>query len=213
MKILAIMLMATLFVSCADQASTPVPGPGVSKSLVMETNVPFQEPILRPRYGCKGERLQHPKVIGWNQVNLPVAEVTNCGFSDSELAAAGYTYTGEVQAPIVSDGPYYTYPDSPYPNKDISPKVSEGLFWFLVWSTFLMLLALVVALWMQWYQQRRIADRPVAPAPPAQPVGMVSVPVGGYYFPPVTPGRKRKIIIDEFPEAPAPPPPAGEKTA
>ncbi len=70
-------------------------GPGVLKGVEATLEYYNQVPNTAPRYGCNGERLQGQKITGWTTESSTTTQTVPCKFSDEDLKAAGYTYTGE----------------------------------------------------------------------------------------------------------------------
>lgn len=159
---LGIFAMIFIFSSCTTDS---LPGAGVSKTV----HVAYMctEPELAPRYGCSGQMLSQPKVVGWKNIvdTLPAIAL----FSDEDLNAKGYFYKGKNTEPAQAS----------------SEKSGDDMGWWLL--AFLLLAC--AAVW-QLYRLAECCNRrrgetapPAAPASPAPPAPVAPAPTGALTIP------------------------------
>lgn len=155
-----------IFLATLTSCDSGLSGPGVSK--VVRENIPYfdEDPILGQRTGCAGQRLDQPKVIGWNSFIDTITRSNIWIFTDKELSDAGYVYkpsrqTDDVVTNTLSDAGNGFY------NSNLDP-----------WLKWLLILLLLVILFLALREAMRgnsnnpnttTAQPAPPPTPPADP--------------------------------------------
>lgn len=172
MKNLFLAAMAVLFIiltGCDTKPSTPLMGPGIHKTVTADTTIIEERPILANRYGCEGQELADPKVMGYTTERKVMTLSTLCGFTHEEITAVGYNYTGKpaarggrintpstenvTPAPIAETGS-----DSGFPWGWIEWLLGIALLLGLLWLLFWML-----SRFATWVTEKKEPNNPPAP--------------------------------------------------
>ncbi len=86
---------AFLFSCNRQEKNTETPhgnGPGVNAILTIDTSVNCVSPVLQPRYGCDGKRLQGERVTGWQSSRVPLVYDKVISIDGYDLAHQGYRF-------------------------------------------------------------------------------------------------------------------------
>lgn len=86
----AVAIITAASLSSCSKNDKPITGPGLTKQIT-STRVEMI-PITAPRYGCAGQILKHPKLLGMEPELYTTSETIK--ISDEEIQDIGYTYTG-----------------------------------------------------------------------------------------------------------------------
>lgn len=107
-------------------------------------------PITAPRYGCGGQTLRHPKLLGMEPRFYPTSETIKV--SDQDIRDAGYTYTGGTTTRSRS-------------RSEIIDTTYEDLFTWIVAILFVLVLVLIII----GIARKLFSQNEQAPPPPASP--------------------------------------------
>lgn len=155
--LVSIITIFFFFSSCTDNTKV-IPGPGID-ILKKGCSQILQEPILEPRYDCKGKRLPHDKFLGMREVGGVISANSIQNISNHELNERGYFYDENRKVTSVPIDDYEKFskrcdePVYPISNPSItydSPPVFSGhtnpewLLWNILPLLLLVLLILLI---------------------------------------------------------------------
>jgi hypothetical protein len=167
------------FSSCTKD---PKVGPGISKTVTDTVTYFCSEPVLADRFSCAtGAVLGDPKVIDWETKERTITKEVECKFSDEELNAVGYTYTGKTTRAsrperIEEEG----FTPTPVPDSgtkksnsgwSIPENILKGIGLVIIALLLLWLLLWILREFFNWFNQPRnnthvLRDRQTEPITP-----------------------------------------------
>ncbi len=207
------LLLSGLLTSC-ETSPRPYRGDGVSKTIVVDTNITYPKAITAPRYGCPGNRLANDQIVRYQDESMQITQICPCELTDQELNNQNYYYgnrdSGDSWWSFNGDGKWFL--------NGLEPLI--GLL--------LLLLAVALIFWILrelWYlltsprtrtshhtETNTTTTNNLTPAAPQgtwvragdslAANGMAVIPITGLYIPPKTAGERRLITIDEYPVQP-----------
>ncbi len=161
--LVSIITICFFFSSCNNTTK----GPGVDV-VKRGCNTIIQEPVLEPRYDCKGKRLPHDKFLGMRKVGCMASPNSIQSISDYDLNERGYFYDKNRRInllPIDNFGnragqnqPSVGYAD-PIPSPSFYPSGIYDEFggWKFFWSILPWLLFILIMI-LPWFLFR---NRPI----------------------------------------------------
>ncbi len=203
-------LMMSFFLTSCRPSPHLYRGDGVSKTIVVDTNITYPKALTGPRYGCPGNRLANDQILGYQDENISVKQTCPCELSDQELNNQNY-YFGNRN----SGGSWFDWSG----NDRWILDVLKAILVFIM-----LILGLALIFWLLDFITGLLARRnhhaksntdttnnvpPVAPqgtwvraGDALVPAGMMLLPANGMYIPPKTTGEGRDISIKEYPVEP-----------